>query len=166
MGHWPHGAVAPRGDGGHRHESPLQRLGAGILGLAGLALAVGHGASWLSPPNNPYARVSLGAGFWVLLLTLSLLVTDALARQRLMPSTRVLALALTVGAVALLLGSGAWNELSVMREYVNRADSFWREGATHVLLSVGSLAAATAVGLPLGSSPTSGLRCDRRCCNS
>ena len=131
-------------------RKPLPRLVAGVLGLAGLALAVGHGASWLAPPNNPYARVSLGAGFWVLLLALALLVTDALARLRLAPGTRVLALALTVGALGLLLGSGAWNDLSVMREYANRADSFWREGATHVLLSAGSLAAATAVGLPLG----------------
>ena len=146
-------------------RSPLQRLAAGILGLAGLALAVGHGASWLSPPNNPYARVSLGAGFWVLLLTLSLLVTDALARQRLVPSTRVLALALTVGAVALLLGSGAWDELSVMREYANRADSFWREG-DHACPAVRRFArrgdsSGPAAGHP---RPSSGPGCDPRCC--
>jgi osmoprotectant transport system permease protein len=129
---------------------PLVRLAAGALGLAALALAVGHGATWLYPPGNPYARVSLGSGFWLLLLVLALLVTDALARVRLGPTTRVLALALAVGAAALLLGSGSWNDLSVMREYASRADSFWREAGTHVLLSVGSLAAAIAVGLPLG----------------
>jgi osmoprotectant transport system permease protein len=125
-------------------------LVAGVLGLAGLALAVGHGASWLSPPGNAYARVSLGGGFWLLLLALALLVTDALARERLAPAVRVAALALAVGAVGLLLGSGSWNDLSVMREYASHADSFWREARTHVLLSVGSLAAAIAVGLPLG----------------
>jgi osmoprotectant transport system permease protein len=131
-------------------RNPLVRLTVGILGLAGLALAVGHGATWLSPAGNNYARVSLGSGFWLLLLALALLVTDALARQRLAPATRVVALALAAGAVALLLGSASWNNLSVMREYASRADSFWREASRHVLLSAGSLAAAAAVGLPLG----------------
>ena len=83
-------------------------------------------------------------------MALALLVTDALARLRLAPANRVVALALAAGVVALLLGSGSWNDLSVMREYVSRADSFWREAGRHVLLSAGSLAAAAAVGLPLG----------------
>lgn len=129
---------------------PAPRLATGVLGLAGLALAVGHGAGWLSPSGNPYARVSLGSGFWLLLLALGLLVTDALARERLGPAMRVAALALAIAAVGLLLGSGSWGDLSVMREYASRADSFWREARNHVLLSVGSLAAAIAVGLPLG----------------
>ncbi|MGD9510169.1 MAG: ABC transporter permease [Geminicoccaceae bacterium] len=129
---------------------PLPRLVAGLLGLAFLALAVGHGATALAPPGNAYARVSLGSGFWLLLLALALLVTDALARERLGPGMRVAALVLAAVAVATLLGSGSWNGLSVMREYASRADSFWREARTHVLLSVGSLAAAIAVGLPLG----------------
>jgi osmoprotectant transport system permease protein len=84
------------------------------------------------------------------LLVLVLLVTDALAREQLGPAKRLLALALAAGAMALLLGSGSWDSLSVMREYASRAGSFWREAGTHVLLSVGSLAAAIVVGLPLG----------------
>jgi osmoprotectant transport system permease protein len=52
--------------------------------------------------------------------------------------------------VALILESGLWNDLSVLREYANRADTFWREGATHVGLALGSLAVAVVIGLPLG----------------
>ncbi len=126
------------------------RLLAGLAGLAVLALAAGYGATWLTPAENRYARVSLGGGFWLLLLALALLVTDALARLRLGPLARILALAGAAAGVALLLGSGSWNDLSVMREYASRADLFWREAGRHVLLSVGSLAAAVAVGLPLG----------------
>ncbi len=126
------------------------RLGAGLAGIVALALAAGYGATWLTPADNNYARVSLGGGFWLLLLALALLVTDALARLRLGPGTQVMALALAVAGAALLLGSGSWNDLSVMREYASRADLFWREAGRHVLLSVGSLAAAVAVGLPLG----------------
>jgi osmoprotectant transport system permease protein len=126
------------------------RLLAGLVGLAVLALAAGYGATWLTPADNRYARVSLGGGFWLLLLALALLVTDALARLQLGPLARILTLAGAAVGVALLLGSGSWNDLSVMREYASRADLFWREAGRHVLLSVGSLAAAVAVGLPLG----------------
>jgi osmoprotectant transport system permease protein len=129
---------------------PPVRLAAGLAGLAALALATGYGATWLTPAENRYARVSLGSGFWLLSLALALLVVDALARLRLGPVARVLALAGAAVAAGLLLGSGSWDDLSVMREYATRADSFWREAARHVLLSVGSLAAAVAVGLPLG----------------
>lgn len=129
---------------------PLLRLGVGVLGVAALALAVGHGATWLSPPDNRFARVSLGGGFWLLLLALALLLTDTTARLRLKPLARVGTLALAAGAVALLLASGSWDDLSVMREYATRAANFWREAGRHVLLSLGSLAAAVAVGLPLG----------------
>jgi osmoprotectant transport system permease protein len=40
--------------------------------------------------------------------------------------------------------------VSVLREYANRAEAFWAEGRTHLLLAFGSLAAATLVGVPLG----------------
>jgi osmoprotectant transport system permease protein len=49
-----------------------------------------------------------------------------------------------------LLVSGAWNDLSILKEYANRADAFWREGATHVYLALGSLGAACVAGIPLG----------------
>ena len=126
------------------------RLVMGVAGLVALALAAGYGAAWLTPAENRYARVSLGGGFWLLFLALALLVTDTLARLRLGPVVRVLALAGALAAVALLLGSGLWDDLSVMREYASRADLFWREAGRHVLLSVGSLALAVAAGLPLG----------------
>lgn len=37
-----------------------------------------------------------------------------------------------------------------MKEYQSRADSFWNEAERHIALALGSLAAATAVGIPLG----------------
>ena len=66
------------------------------------------------------------------------------------PGARIAALVVTALAVAALFASGSWNDLSVMREYASRAGTFWREANRHVLLSLGSLAAATLVGLPLG----------------
>jgi osmoprotectant transport system permease protein len=84
------------------------------------------------------------------MLSLALLVTDGFARLNLGPVARVAALAVVGLLVAALFASGSWNDLSVMREYASRAANFWRETNRHVVLSVGSLTAATLVGLPLG----------------
>ena len=62
----------------------------------------------------------------------------------------LLALALGAAAFALALWSGVWSEVSILKEYATRADVFWREAGAHLVLAVGSLAAAMAVGLPLG----------------
>jgi osmoprotectant transport system permease protein len=131
-------------------HNALVRLAAGATGLIALPLAVGQGASWLVPAGDKYARVALGGAFWLLALALALLVTDALARLRLDPVARIAALLVAALLVGALFWSGSWNDLSVMREYASRAGIFWREADRHVLLSAGSLAAATLVGLPLG----------------
>ena len=61
--------------------------------------------------------------------------------------------------LALFLGSGIWRDLSVMKEYATRASDFWREGARHLALAFGSLAAAIVVGLPLGTWSIASGRC-------
>jgi osmoprotectant transport system permease protein len=72
------------------------------------------------------------------------------ARLRLKPVMRLVLLAGIAVAVAAILWSGLWNDLSVLREYANRRDDFWREAGTHVVLALGSLVAATVIGIPLG----------------
>jgi len=126
------------------------RLGAGILVLIALALAQGAAGRHLTPEGNIFARVSPGSGFWLLVFALTLLLADALTRLRLSPVARVGALALAAGAMALLLVSGSWDSLSILKEYASRADSFWSEAGRHVALALGSLAAAAVVGIPLG----------------
>ena len=55
-----------------------------------------------------------------------------------------------VAAGALIMSAGFLDDLSVMREYAARRDTFWREAQRHLMLAFGSLGAALAVGLPLG----------------
>ena len=59
-------------------------------------------------------------------------------------------LAAVAVALALLLVSGDWNGLSILKEYFVRSDAFWQQGLTHIVLAFGSLFAATIVGVPLG----------------
>jgi len=131
-------------------RTPIPRLAAASLGLAVAVPAVGLAADFLTPPGNGFARVSPAFGFWLLVLAFGLLVADSLSRLRLGPWARLAALAVAAACVALLLLSGIWDGLSILKEYATRAESFWREARQHLFLSLGSLLAAAAVGLPAG----------------
>ncbi|PKR89321.1 ABC transporter permease [Pleomorphomonas diazotrophica] len=131
-------------------QHPTLRLALGALALGALAIGVGVAGAHLTPADNPYARVAPGSGFWVGLFAGAILLTDAMVRLKLGPAGRLMALAAAIALIAALLASGAWSQLSLLAEYRNRADVFWREATTHLLLAAGSLAAAIAIGLPLG----------------
>lgn len=129
---------------------PRMGLAVGLAGSLVVIVAAGLAAGALVPEGDRLARVSLGAGFWLLLLAFALAAADALARLRPSLALRWGLLATVIAAAALILGSGLLDGLSVMREYAARADQFWREAGRHLTLAFGSLGAALAVGLPLG----------------
>ncbi len=133
-----------------KSRRPALRLVVGALALATLALGAGGAGTYLTPADNPYARIAPGSGFWVALFATAMLIADAMVRLKLGPVGRLVALAVTGALVAALLASGAWSHLSLAAEYRNRADVFWREAESHAMLAGGSLAAAAVVGLPLG----------------
>jgi osmoprotectant transport system permease protein len=126
------------------------RLAAALLAIVALALTLAAAGNALTPVDNKVVRVAAGPGFWVLLVSLGLLATDAITRLRPGPLLRVLFLGVFLAAAVLALGSGAFDHLSVMREYLVNAERFTRELRQHVLLAAGSLGAAVLVGLPLG----------------
>jgi osmoprotectant transport system permease protein len=128
----------------------LVRLFTSLAVLALLFIFVGHAGTSLTPPGDKIARVSPGGGFWLLIFAFALLAADAIARLKLKPLTRIGVLALVAVFFAILLGSGTLNNLSILREYFNRGETFWREAQTHLALALGSLAAATIVGVPIG----------------
>lgn len=128
----------------------LWRLAAGLCVIGALALMLGAAASFLTPDGNRVARVSPAAGFWLLVFAFALMVADALARLRPGPWARLALLVLIASAGAALLWGGVWGDVSILREYASRGAAFWAEARTHVVLSLGSLAAAAVVGVPLG----------------
>jgi osmoprotectant transport system permease protein len=128
----------------------LIRLGASVAALVVLALVIGVAGRYLMPAGNSYARVSPASGFWLLVFAFALLAADCFTRLLLPPLMRIGALGLAALAVALVLASGTWDSLSIMKEYASRADTFWLLGAQHLTLAFGSLAAAAVVGIPLG----------------
>lgn len=126
------------------------RLAIGLAGTLAAVIALGAAVRHLTPEGNTIARVAPASGFWLLALAFALMATDALTRLRLSITARAVILAAVILALAALLASGWLDGISVMREYAARADLFWREAVRHLVLAFGSLAAALAVGLPLG----------------
>jgi osmoprotectant transport system permease protein len=126
------------------------RLAAALIAVGVLALTLATAGNALTPPGNKVVRIAAGPAFWVLLLCLGLMATDAITRLRPGPWLRVLFLVIFIGTAVMALGSGAFDHLSIMREYLVNAERFTRELRQHVLLAAGSLGAAALVGLPLG----------------
>jgi osmoprotectant transport system permease protein len=126
------------------------RLAAALLALIAVALALAAAGNDLTPPGNRVVRIAPGSGFWVLLLCLGLLATDAITRLAPRPGRRVLLLFGFLIAAVLALASGAFDHLSIMREYQVNHERFGRELRQHVALALGSLGAAVLIGLPLG----------------
>ncbi|MBV8783444.1 MAG: ABC transporter permease [Gammaproteobacteria bacterium] len=130
--------------------APRLRLLAALVALGALAAALGFAGQLLTPAGNRVVRIAPGGAFWVVLICLGLLATDALTRLKPRPLLRVLALIVLLGAGVAALGSGWFDHLSILREYAVNAPRFAHELRRHVLLAFGSLAAAACVGLPLG----------------
>lgn len=126
------------------------RFAGAVLGLGGALWLLMQGASELLAETGEYARVSPAMGFWVLLVVLMLLMADALTAMAPGPLTRGAILIAVLGALGLILWSGALSNLSVMQEYASRQDAFAREALRHLGLAFGSLAAAVVIGFPLG----------------
>lgn len=120
------------------------------VGMPSLLWLAANQASVSLQGALPIARASLGSAFWVVLTLLGFIVSSALQQLR---ATKLQSAA--VGAALLLalggmLASGACQDLSLMKEYANRADNFAQTAARHVQIVLLALTCTLAIGLPLG----------------
>lgn len=128
---------------------PLMILVSASLALLPLLLEV-FAARHL-PENSPYARSSIGAGFWCLLFFLSLMLVEVLGR---LGSGRglqmVLLLAISGSWVWFFSGDGL-ESLSLVREFNARPQKFEQALWTHLALALGavSVSAVLAFGLAM-----------------
>ena len=117
--------------------------------LPGLLWLAASQANFSLQDASPIARVSLGSAFWVALVLLGFTVSSALQQLRstaLQTAVVCFALLIAFGAV---LASGVCDDLSLMKEYANRADGFAQVVARHVQIVLLALTCTLAIGLPL-----------------
>ncbi len=126
------------------------KLAASLLALLTLMIVIGFAAHFLTPEGNAYARVSPASGFWFMFAGLALLATDTIARLNPKPYVRVLLLFVALAVLTGIFLSDQWSGLSIMKEYGTRSDIFWTEAGRHLQLAIGSLLAASIIGIPLG----------------
>jgi len=130
----------------------LRRAPAALAGLLLLLVlgAAGQAATALAAGMPALARVSLGAGFWILLGAAALAVIDALQRAEAGPGERLGVATALVVAVALMARAGIFDALSLAREYHTRHDLFAAAVLRHFVLVVAAVGPAVLIGFPLG----------------
>jgi osmoprotectant transport system permease protein len=112
-------------------------------------LAGAHAAS-LAEAAPPAARTSLGAGFWVLFVCAALALSESVRRLGLALATGVLISAGIAAAIALLGASGALDQLSIVKEYVNRREVVADAVTRHIVIVLAALVPTLVAGVPLG----------------
>jgi osmoprotectant transport system permease protein len=130
----------------------LQRAGAGLAGglLLLVLAAAGEAAASLAAGAPTLTRISLGAGFWILLGMTALALTDALQRSDAGPGERFAAIAVLGLATAAMAHAGLFDALSLAREYRTRHELFAAALLRHIILVAAAVGPAVAIGFPLG----------------
>jgi osmoprotectant transport system permease protein len=127
-----------------------------VLAVGALALlpstliTAGAGGAALLDGASDTARASLGAGVWVSLLASYVIIHTT--RQQLIGPRAVRSVLAWGGLIAVLVAGlfGAFDDLSLMREFSLNEPRFLRETVRHLTLALGSVALGTSIAVPLG----------------
>ncbi|EKN3568338.1 ABC transporter permease [Yersinia enterocolitica] len=118
--------------------------------LFGLLLLAGATATQLAGGEESLVRTSLGGGFWVMSGMSILIAIDSLSRAVVNPIWRSMANVLLLLPVVILLATGQLDQLSLLKEYVNRQDVFNDALWQHLQILFATLVPAMLLGIPLG----------------
>ncbi len=130
----------------------LQRTVAVLAGglLVLVLAAAGQAAASLAAGAPALTRISLGAGFWILLGTAALALVDALQRAGAGGAERFAVIAVLAVAISAMTQAGLFDALSLAREYKTRHDLFTVALIRHVVLVAAAVGPAVLIGFPLG----------------
>lgn len=112
--------------------------------------SAGQAATQMTSVESPLARTSIGSGLWLWLALCLLVCSDAIRRLTPLPVWRWLLNAQFWVIPLLILFSGDLNQLSLLKEYVNRQEVFNNALAQHLTILFGTLIPALLLGVPLG----------------
>jgi osmoprotectant transport system permease protein len=113
-------------------------------------MAAGGAAEAISTTSAKLARVSLGAGFWILTAAAILALVDALQRARAGRVAQFAVIAALAVAFAFMAQCGVFRALSLAHEYAIRRDAFAAAFWDHLILVAAAIGPAILIGFPLG----------------
>ena len=127
----------------------LMTTGVGALLFVVLVFSMGQTGLDITK-GNPSMRISLSSGFYVVLLSIYLIIGNTLGKvKKDNKYIKILAL-LTIGLFVLMVFMGTFDSFAIMKEYGIKKDQFAEGFRTHLLLALGSVLAGTIIATPLG----------------
>jgi osmoprotectant transport system permease protein len=120
---------------------------AAAASLAGVWRLAGHFASSAIQADNPFTRITLGAGFWTLLALAWMMALDAIDRLQLTTLWRLLLQSALLLPLLLSLNEG--QHLSIAQEYANQRDVFGPAILRHLQIVLLAVVPALLIGLLL-----------------
>jgi osmoprotectant transport system permease protein len=135
---------------------PQRRSVHGLVAAAAAALLLsllwlaGAEATAFAKTAPAVARTSLGAAFWAVLGCAALAMNDALRRLGLRAAGMTLVAVAVVGAVAILVRTGAVDHLSLVQEYAARGGGVVDALLRHCEMVATALLPTVAIGFVLG----------------
>lgn len=109
------------------------------VSLALLPLLLDVFAARHLPENSPYARSSIGSGFWCLLFLLSLMLIEIFGRLGSGRGFQLIVLAGICGIWVWLFQGAGLESLSLVREFNAQPDKFEQALWTHLALALGAV---------------------------
>lgn len=118
--------------------------------VAVVAWALGETARSLLAGQSDVARVSVGAGAWVILLGAAIIGFVGAEERKRFWLRRAGPPVVLLAVVAAAFMWGGLDRISLAREFAVRADSFWALMGGHLALSGAGVALGALIGVPLG----------------
>jgi osmoprotectant transport system permease protein len=127
----------------------LTGICANLIAIASFLMA-GLSAERLLAGEEATARVSLGAGIWLTLIATYIVIFAARQKLRQSPLWKNLVSWSGLAVIIFLFASGWLNELSIVREFLDREARFMQELVHHVMLVGVSVSIGGVLGIMLG----------------
>jgi osmoprotectant transport system permease protein len=131
---------------GYKRRSVATILAAALI-LWGSFAGAGHLAALLMQAGPPAARASLGPAFWILISVALLATVDAIQRGACGYPARIAIGAAFCTGFVLMAAAGAFDHLSLTKEFSNTRGVF----STELLRHIGLVAAATFFAIIIGA---------------
>lgn len=124
--------------------------GIAVLLIVAVLWMAGRYTNEVMAAGNPYARIALGTGTWLMLFVSLVLMIDCFQTFAQSVAIKAALILGTLFFLAIFLMSGHLDQISLMKEFFNRQERFIQELGTHLLLAFSSVAVSALIGIPLG----------------